>query len=167
MGRELKEKVSWEVCWIKLQYCLISLGKSVCARALICVYWAQGEYMALHFRVDCVLPSGGTRCRATQWRASTRFFLASSPANKSAAKSDYDQERFMGTIQKRKNTKLRGLWSKTPKAVRLERGKGEPCLHITFLFSGKQLCRLSQGICLNPAQEEGNMLITENNLQEN
>lgn len=38
MGRELKEKVSREVCWIKLQYCLISLGKSVCARAHVCVY---------------------------------------------------------------------------------------------------------------------------------
>lgn len=137
----------------------------MCTRVIVCVCWARREYMALHFRADCALPSGGARCQATPWKASTHY-LSFPAANKSAAKSDYDQERFMGMIQK-KIQSWGDFEAKPPKAVRLERGKRESCLHITFLLSSKQLCRHSQGICLNPAQEEGTMIITENNLQEN
>lgn len=78
----------------------------------------------------------------------------------------------MGTIPKRKDTKPRGALKPKKKRnakssetrERKERGARR---HITSLLAGKQLCRLSQGASLNPAQEEGNMLITEHNLQEN
>lgn len=104
--------------------------------------------------------SFSTWLRAARWRhqaarqVGETLPLPSSPANKSAAKSDYDQERFVGTIQKK--YKAEGtLKQKTPRAVRLERGNREPCLHITFLFGGKQLRRLSRGISSKPSTARG------------
>ncbi len=169
MGRELKEKVSREVCWIELRHCLVSLGKSLCAR--VCFVCIEHGETTWHFIFEliarCPVAASAARLLSEKPPLTSSTFLLQ---NKSATKSDYDQERFTGMIKKKKekkNTKLRVLWSKTPKAVRLERGKREPCLHITFWLGSKQLRRLSQGICLNPAQEERKMLITENNLQEN
>lgn len=71
--------------------------------------------MALHFRADCALPSGGARCQATLWKASTHY-LSFPAANKSAAKSDYDQERFMGMIQKKKY-KAEGTLKQNPQKL--------------------------------------------------
>lgn len=99
--RELKEKVSGEVCWIKLQYCLISLGKSLCACVCLFVCTEHRE-STWHFIFELIArcPVAAPAAR----RLSEKLPLTSSAANKSAAKSDYDQERFLGMIQKKKYT---------------------------------------------------------------
>lgn len=73
----------------------------------------------------------------------------------------------MGMIPKREDTKPRGALMQKEKRKKKKGNSGktrerkarEAFRHVTSLLGGKQSCRLTQGASLNPALEEGNMLI--------
>lgn len=94
-----ESKVRRVVCWIKLQYCPISLGKSL----WVCMCTERKEkYMALHFRADCVLPGvAAPLARQLGGKPEHTFspllllLLVNQPD-----KPDNNQERFMELITK-------------------------------------------------------------------
>ena len=152
-----ESKVCWEVCWIKLQYCPISLGKSlwVC----ICTERRESTWHFIFELIACcpvVLPAASRLSEKLAF-AFSLFLLKINQQEK----SDYTQERFMKLVRIPfffkfilKITVLRFFFflSKVPKAAKMYRGNREPCLRITSLLGSKQLKRLSLGIWLDPAQ---------------
>lgn len=158
-GRGLKEKVCREVCWIKLQYCLISSGKSCCPCACLCVL---RKYTPLHFRLDCTLPGGGTRLpgKSVKRFHSPHLLQINLPQNQIRTRRD-SWEWY------KKNTKLKELWSKNAKSSETRERKQSLAFTLHFYSVVNNCAGFLGAFHLNPAQREGNVLITENNLREN
>jgi len=153
MRGELKEKVSGEVCGIKLQYCLISLGKSLCMCVFVHVCTERGV-STWHFIFELIaccpvaLPAARLLSENLPLSSSSPFLLQiNQMQNQITIRRDSEQ------WYRKKKYRAEGTLKQNPKSSGLEREEREPFLPITFLLGGKQSCRLSLGICLNPAQE--------------
>lgn len=87
--------------------------------------------MALHFELIARCPVAAPAARLLSEKLPLAPLLLQ--INLPQKKSDYDQERFMGTIQKKKNTKLRGTLKQNAKSCETRERK-ERTLPTHYIF---------------------------------